>query len=230
MTTNPVPGPAQSGTGSKNLTQTAAPWVPEHADMEELRGAAADCRGCELWKPATQVVFSAGNPRAPLALVGEQPGDVEDRKGIPFVGPAGRLLQDALDEAAVPREDVYVTNAVKHFRFTERGKRRIHATPQVTHIKACLPWLEAELTLVDPALIVCLGATAARALLGSSFRVTKQRGQVLDLATPIGVRRVLATVHPSAVLRATGEDRDEAFAGLVADLRTARDAATEREH
>jgi uracil-DNA glycosylase len=212
------------------LTQTAAAWVPEHADIDELKRAAVDCKGCELWKPATQVVFSAGNPKAPLALVGEQPGDVEDREGIPFVGPAGRVLQDALDEAKVPREDVYVTNAVKHFRFTERGKRRIHATPQVTHIKACLPWLEAELTLVDPALIVCLGATAARALLGSSFRVTKQRGQVLDLATPIGVRRVLATVHPSAVLRTAGEDRDQAFAGLVTDLRTARDAVTEREH
>jgi uracil-DNA glycosylase family protein len=208
------------------LVQTAALWVPEHADIDELKRAAVDCKGCELWKPATQVVFSAGNPKAPLAFVGEQPGDVEDREGIPFVGPAGRVLQDALDEAEVPREDVYVTNAVKHFRFTERGKRRIHATPQVTHIRACLPWLEAELTLVDPALIVCLGATAARALLGSSFRVTKQRGQVLDLATPIGVRPVLATVHPSAVLRATGEDRDEAFAGLVADLRTARDAVT----
>lgn len=216
-------------TGNKDLTQTAAPWVPVHADMEELRRAAVDCRGCELWKPATQVVFSAGNPRARLALVGEQPGDVEDRKGIPFVGPAGRLLQEALDEAAVPREDVYVTNAVKHFRFTERGKRRIHATPQVTHIRACLPWLEAEMTLVDPALIVCLGATAARALLGSSFRVTKQRGQVLELETPVGVRPVLATVHPSAVLRAAGEDRDEAFAGLVADLRTARDAVSRQE-
>jgi len=211
------------------LTQTAAPWVPEHADVAELRQAATDCRGCELWKPATQVVFSAGNPKAPLALVGEQPGDVEDRQGIPFVGPAGRLLQDALDEVGVPREDVYVTNAVKHFRFTERGKRRIHATPQVSHIKACLPWLEAELTLVDPTLIVCLGATAARALLGSSFRVTKQRGQVLDLATPVGIRPVLATVHPSAVLRAAGEDRDEAFAGLVTDLRTARDAVTRLE-
>ena len=212
------------------MVQTAALWVPEHADIDELKRAAVDCKGCELWKPATQVVFSAGNPKAPLALVGEQPGDVEDREGIPFVGPAGRVLQDALDEAKVPREDVYVTNAVKHFRFTERGKRRIHATPQVTHIKACLPWLEAELTLVDPALIICLGATAARALLGSSFRVTKQRGQVLNLATPIGVRRVLATVHPSAVLRAAGEDRDEAFAGLVTDLRTAHDAVTEREH
>ena len=209
--------------------QTAAPWVPEHANIDELRRAAVDCRGCELWKPATQIVFSAGNPRAPLALVGEQPGDIEDRKGIPFVGPAGRLLQDALAEAGVPKEDVYVTNAVKHFRFTERGKRRIHATPQVTHIRACLPWLEAEVKLVDPALIVCLGATAARALLGSSFRVTKQRGEVLELATPVGVRPVLATVHPSAVLRATGDDRDEAFSGLVADLRTARDAVIHQE-
>ncbi|HEX5383736.1 MAG TPA: UdgX family uracil-DNA binding protein [Propionibacteriaceae bacterium] len=209
--------------------QTAAPWVPEHADIDELKRAAVDCRGCELWKPATQVVFSAGNPRAPLALVGEQPGDVEDRQGIPFVGPAGRLLQDALAEAGVPKEDVYVTNAVKHFRFTERGKRRIHATPQVSHIRACLPWLEAEVKLVDPALIVCLGATAARALLGSSFRVTKQRGEVLELATPVGVRPVLATIHPSAVLRATGDDREEAFAGLVADLRTARDAVIQQE-
>lgn len=209
--------------------QTAAPWVPERADIDELKRAAVDCKGCELWKHATQVVFSAGNPRAPLALVGEQPGDVEDRQGIPFVGPAGRLLQDALAEAGVPKEDVYVTNAVKHFRFTERGKRRIHATPQVTHIRACLPWLEAEVKLVDPALIVCLGATAARALLGSSFRVTKQRGEVLELATPVGVRPVLATIHPSAVLRATGDDRDEAFAGLVADLRTARDAVIQQE-
>lgn len=198
--------------------------MPERADIETLKHAAEDCRGCELWKPATQVVFSAGNPQAPLALVGEQPGEVEDRKGIPFVGPAGRLLQDALTEAEVPRDDVYVTNAVKHFRFTERGKRRIHATPQVSHIKACRPWLEAELTVVDPALIVCLGAVAARSLLGTQFRVTQQRGQVLDLETPIGVRRVLATVHPSSVLRATGEDRNAAFAGLVADLRTARAA------
>jgi DNA polymerase len=198
--------------------------VPEHADINGLKRAAEDCRGCELWKLATQVVFSAGNPKAPLALVGEQPGDVEDRQGIPFVGPAGRLLQDALREADIPTNDVYVTNAVKHFRFTERGKRRIHATPQVTHIKACRPWLEAELTLVDPALIVCLGAVAAKSLLGTTFRVTQQRGQVLELATPIGVRRVLATLHPSAVLRASGEDRSEAFAWLVADLRTARTA------
>lgn len=216
------------------MTETAAPWVPEqvdpkHIDIEGLKEAAVDCKGCELWQHATQVVFSAGNPRAPMALVGEQPGDVEDRQGIPFVGPAGRLLQEALEEAGVPRKDVYVTNAVKHFRFTERGKRRIHATPQVTHIKACLPWLEAELTLVDPSLIVCLGATAARALLGPTFRVTKQRGQVLELATPVGVRPVLATVHPSAVLRARAKERSEAFAGLVADLQTAREAASRRQ-
>ena len=198
--------------------------MPEHADIEGLRRAAVNCRGCELWKPATQVVFSAGNPKAPLALVGEQPGDVEDRKGIPFVGPAGRLLQDALREAEISTNDVYITNAVKHFRFTERGKRRIHATPQVTHIKACRPWLEAELTLVDPELIVCLGAVAAKSLLGTTFRVTQQRGQVLELATPIGVRRALATLHPSAVIRAAAEDRSAAFAGLVADLRTARKA------
>jgi uracil-DNA glycosylase len=196
--------------------------------MDDLRRAAHDCKGCELWEPATQVVFSAGNPRAPLALVGECPGDVEDRQGIPFVGPAGRLLQDALTEAGVAKEDVYVTNAVKHFRFTERGKRRIHQTPQVSHIKACLPWLQAELTVVDPTLIVCLGATAARALLGPTFRVTKQRGEVLELATPVGVRPVLATVHPSAVLRATAEERTQAFGGLVADLRTAREAVGSR--
>jgi uracil-DNA glycosylase len=178
----------------------------------------------EPWEPATQVVFSAGNTNAAMALVGEQPGDVEDRQGVPFVGPAGKLLQRALSDAGVAVADVYVTNAVKHFRFTERGKRRIHATPQVTHIQACRPWLEAELTLVDPTLIVCLGATAAKALLGTSFRVTKQRGQVLELPTPVGQRQVLATVHPSSVLRATGEERDVAFGGLVDDLRVAAKA------
>ena len=200
---------------------SAAPWVPEGAEIAELRTAATHCRGCELWQAATQVVFSAGNPRARLALVGEQPGDVEDREGIPFVGPAGKLLQRALAEAGVPVAEVYVTNAVKHFRFTERGKRRIHATPQMSHIKACRPWLTAEIQVVDPALIVCLGSTAAKALLGPAFKVTQQRGQVLDHDTPVGVRRVLATVHPSSVLRMRDADRDEAFAGLVADLRVA---------
>ena len=200
---------------------SAAPWVPDGADIPGLRTAATQCRGCELWEPATQVVFSAGNPRARLALVGEQPGDVEDREGIPFVGPAGKLLQRALGEAGVAAADVYVTNAVKHFRFTERGKRRIHQTPQLSHIKACRPWLTAEITVVDPALIVCLGATAAKALLGPAFKVTQQRGQLLEHDTPVGVRQVLATVHPSSVLRGDPAERDQAFAGLVADLRVA---------
>jgi len=203
---------------------SAAEWVPANADIEDLRAAAVSCKGCELWESATQVVFSAGNSRAPMVLVGEQPGDAEDRQGIPFVGPAGKLLQHALAEAGVAVSDVYVTNAVKHFRFTERGKRRIHATPQVTHIQACRPWLEAELTKVDPKLVVCLGATAARSLLGSGFRVTQQRGKVLELPTPVGERQVLATVHPSSVLRATGDDRDLAYGGLVDDLRVAADA------
>ena len=202
---------------------SATEWVPPDADIEELRAAAVSCKGCELWQSATQVVFSAGNSRAPMVLVGEQPGDAEDRQGIPFVGPAGKLLQRALAEAGVAVSDVYVTNAVKHFRFTERGKRRIHATPQVSHIQACRPWLEAELTKVDPKLIVCLGATAARSLLGAGFRVTQQRGKVLELPTPVGERQVLATVHPSSVLRATGDDRDLAYGGLVEDLRVAAD-------
>src|ERR687894_1286097 len=168
---------------------TAAPWVPADATVPELREAAPQCRGCELWEPATQVVFSAGNDRAPLMLVGEQPGDAEDRQGVPFVGPAGKVLQRALTEAGIAVADVYVTNAVKHFRFTERGKRRIHATPQMSHIKACRPWLEAEVHVVDPKLLVCLGATAAKALLGSGFRVSQQRGQLLDSETSVGRHR-----------------------------------------
>jgi uracil-DNA glycosylase len=200
---------------------SAEPWVPDGADIAELRTAATQCRGCELWEPATQVVFSAGNPHAPLVLVGEQPGDVEDREGVPFVGPAGKLLQRALAEAGVAVADVYVTNAVKHFRFTERGKRRIHQTPQMSHIKACRPWLAAEITVIDPQLIVCLGSTAAKALLGAAFKVTQQRGQVLEQDTPVGMRQVLATIHPSSVLRGDPADRDKAFAGLVADLRVA---------
>ena len=200
---------------------SAKAWVPVGAGVDGLRQAAEACRGCELWEPATQVVFSAGNPAGALMLVGEQPGDQEDRRGIPFVGPAGQLLQRALAEAGVAVGDVYVTNAVKHFRFTERGKRRIHATPQITHIKACRPWLEAEIDAVDPGLIVCLGATAAKSLLGPGFRLTQQRGVVLEQPAPVVPRRVLATLHPSAVLRTQGPEHDEAFAGLVTDLRTA---------
>jgi len=209
---------------AKALRPGAAEWVPETDDIAALRSAAPACRGCELWEPASQVVFSAGNPNARLALVGEQPGDVEDRKGIPFVGPAGKLLQAALEEAGVARDDVYVTNAVKHFRFTERGKRRIHQTPELGHITACRPWLVAELRIVDPELTVVLGSTAAKALLGSDFRVTQHRGELIERETTHGMRRFLPTVHPSSVLRAPGDQRDLARQELVDDLRAAAKA------
>ena len=197
----------------------AQEWVPEGADVEALREAAPSCRGCELWEPATQVVFSAGDVHAKVVLVGEQPGDVEDREGIPFVGPAGRLLQRALDEAGVDRGSVYVTNAVKHFRFTPRGNRRIHATPELAHIVACKPWLVAEMRAVHPEVVVVLGATAAKALLGNDFRVTKHRGEVLQRETSIGTTAFVPTVHPSSVLRAPDDQREEAYGSLVADLR-----------
>jgi DNA polymerase len=205
---------------------SAAEYVPSGADIATLREAANRCRGCELWEPATQVVFGAGNPRATLMLVGEQPGDVEDQRGLPFVGPAGQLLQRAIAEASIATEDVYVTNAVKHFRFTLKGKRRIHATPLVSHIKACRPWLDAELSEVGPELVVLLGATAAKALLGNDFRITRDRGRLIEADVAGATRRLLATAHPSAVLRATdGPDRAEAYAELVTDLRTAASLA-----
>ena len=167
-------------------------------------------------------MFSAGNPHAPLMLVGEQPGDVEDREGIPFVGPAGRLLQQAVEEAGIDRSGVYVTNAVKHFRFELRGRRRIHQTPQVRHIRACRPWLTAEIAAVEPRLIVCLGAIAAKSLLGNDFRITSDRGRLVDADIDGRSHRVIATAHPSAILRTTdGPEREKAYAALVADLRTA---------
>jgi uracil-DNA glycosylase len=197
---------------------TAAPFVPDTDDLDVLRAAAQDCRGCPLHENATQAVFGRGTTQARLVLVGEQPGDVEDQKGLPFVGPAGRLLVQALDEAGVDRSTAYVTNAVKHFKFTPRDSRRIHATPDTYEVAACRPWLRAELALVQPELVVLLGATAAKTVYGSSFRVTQSRGTVLDWPTEPGPRAV-ATIHPSAVLRA--DDRDAARAGLVADLRVA---------
>ncbi len=200
---------------------TAAPYVPDSTDLDVLRPAMGGCRGCPLWEPATQVVPGRGSAGARLMLIGEQPGDVEDTRGVPFVGPAGQLLVRALDEAEVDRSDVYVTNAVKHFKFTVRGKRRIHATPDTWEQAACRPWLTAELAAVRPELVVLLGATAGKAVYGSSFRVTQVRGTVLDWPEPDGPRAV-ATVHPSAVLRA--DDRDAALAGLVADLRVVREA------
>jgi DNA polymerase len=195
--------------------------VPPGADLAGLRAAAEGCRGCELWEHATQTMFSAGRPDARLVLVGEQPGDVEDQKGQPFVGPAGRLLVKAVDEAGIDRDITYRTNAVKHFRFTQDGpgKRRIHQTPEMRHITACRPWLVEELRIIDPEVTVCLGATAAKALLGPAVRVTKDRGAIIERDTSLGPRQFLVTIHPSAVLRA--DDRDAAYAGLVADLTVA---------
>jgi uracil-DNA glycosylase family protein len=200
---------------------SAAEYVPETGGIAELRAAAAGCHGCELWEPATQTVFGAGSPGAKIVLVGEQPGDVEDQRGLPFVGPAGRLLQKALDEAGADRSMLYVTNAVKHFRFTWQGKRRLHQTPDVANVNACRPWLAAEIARVDPQLVVVLGATAGKSLLGSGFRVTKDRGVVFERETPVGMRRFLATIHPSAILRMDADVRDQGYADFVTDLRTA---------
>jgi uracil-DNA glycosylase family protein len=194
-------------------------WVPPDADLEAIHAAAPGCRGCELWAPATQVVVSTGDASARVVLVGEQPGDVEDREGVPFVGPAGKLLMRAVDEAGLDRREVYLTNAVKHFRFTPRGKRRIHQTPDVGHVTACHPWVEAELKAVDPDVVVPLGATAVRSVLGPGLKVTQQRGQVVVRETLAGERRFVPTVHPSSVLRAPDPERQAAFEALVADLR-----------
>lgn len=204
---------------------TAANFVPPNADLDELRTAAAGCRGCDLYRDATQTVFGAGPNDARVLVLGEQPGDQEDRKGEPFVGPAGRLLDRAMEEAGIDRSLVYVTNAVKHFKFTlpERGKRRIHKTPSRTEVVACRPWLDAELDTVDPELVVCLGASAAKSLLGQDFRVTKERGKIVVLPEREKVRAV-ATVHPSSVLRA--DDREAAYEDLLADLTVAAKVLT----
>jgi uracil-DNA glycosylase len=202
----------------------AQQWVPEDAPIAQLREAAEACRGCELWATATQVVFSTGSPHARMMMVGEQPGDKEDQQGEPFVGPAGTLLRRAVDEVGIDLEDVYLTNAVKHFRFEQRGKRRIHQKPELGNMVACQPWLDAELAAVDPELIVPLGATAVRVLLGPDVRVTKQRGQLITEDTPLGPRRFVPTVHPSSILRGPSSARHEAFEAFVADLRTAAQA------
>jgi uracil-DNA glycosylase len=192
--------------------------------LEELAAEAASCTRCDLYQRATATVFGAGRAGAPLALVGEQPGDQEDRQGEPFVGPAGQLLDRALREAGIERRDAYVTNAVKHFKWVARGKRRIHQRPTGTEIKACRGWLEAELSVVRPRLAVALGAVAGEALLGRGFRVRDHRGQTVDAALGDWQGAVLGTIHPSAVLRAPDDGaREEAFAGLVADLRAARE-------
>jgi uracil-DNA glycosylase family protein len=203
---------------------SAAAYVPEQRSLTSLRAAAAHCRGCDLYKYATQTVFGEGRARARMMFVGEQPGDSEDRLGHPFVGPAGKLLHRAMEDAGIVPRDVYVTNAVKHFKFIQRGKRRIHNKPRTIEIRACKPWLDAEIQAVRPALIVALGATAAQSLLGSSFRLLANRGRVMasPLPTP-----VLATIHPSAILRAPDDKtRHREMRKFIEDLETARRSLT----
>jgi DNA polymerase len=197
----------------------AGPLIPDRPTLPELRDAAAGCRACELWRHATQAVFGEGPGRADLMLIGEQPGDREDVEGRPFAGPAGAVLDRALQEASIDRTAAFLTNAVKHFRWTARGKRRIHERPDATHVAACRPWLTAEVEVVRPRLLVCMGATAAQSVLGPGVSVLRERGRFLT--TSLGVT-AMPTVHPSSVLRApdvTGRER--AYADFLADLRLA---------
>jgi DNA polymerase len=205
----------------------AARYLPVERDLDALRDAAETCHGCSLFEDATQTVFGNGHPGAPIMLVGEQPGDQEDRAGEPFVGPAGRLLARALEDAGIDPTMVYETNAVKHFKFTRKGgKRRIHQKPGRTEVVACRPWLIAEIEVVQPQVIVLLGATAAQSLLGAAFRVSTQRGHQLRLPSTVDVHltpepTLVATVHPSSVLRDRSDRHDEVYKTFVDDLRSA---------
>jgi DNA polymerase len=202
---------------------TAAQFVPAGGSLDELRGAAARCRGCELYRAATQTVFGRGPDHARVVLVGEQPGEQEDLRGAPFVGPAGVVLDRALAEVGLDRDRLYVTNAVKHFKFVERGKRRIHQKPRLLEIMACRPWLEAELAAIRPGILVCLGATASTAIFGPSFRLMRERGSFVQ--TP-WAPKTLATIHPSAVLRGDDEAMQaRLYRMLVDDLRLVAQAA-----
>jgi uracil-DNA glycosylase len=201
------------------MASSVSEFVPASDDWESVRAAALGCRGCELWENATQTVFGEGDLGSGLMLIGEQPGDQEDLAGQPFVGPAGRVLDEALAEAGIDRGLVYVTNAVKHFRWRRQGKRRLHEKPSTRHIAACRPWLEKEIEIVRPRIVVCLGATAGQALLGPEFRVTRDRGKVFERP---GLPPLSATVHPSSILRSPDEtSRHSAMSSFVADLAAA---------
>jgi uracil-DNA glycosylase family protein len=199
------------------MRSSAEEWVPHTGGMKQVRTSMPDCRGCELWEDATHVVPGEGPVRARMMVVGETPGDHEDQEGRVFVGPAGHLLDKAFADAGIDRSEIYLTNAVKHFRFERQGKRRIHKTPSAGQITACHPWITRELEIVKPELVVVLGAVAARSLIGSAFRVTRQRGERVEL--PDGTP-ALATVHPSAVVRSDNFRTD--YAAFVKDLQTAR--------
>jgi uracil-DNA glycosylase len=222
--------------GSKpTRSKGAEEYLPRQRSLTALAKAVGGCQGCELYADASQAVFGSGTAQARLMLIGEQPGDREDREGEPFVGPAGRLLDRAMTEAAIDSAEVYLTNAVKHFRHTERGKRRLHVTPDLSHMVACSPWLEAELAAVRPAGVVLLGASAGKAVVGGSFRLARWRGgphswpadSVLDLDLDRTPDWFVATTHPSAVLRSR-DQREQAFAELVADLEVARETLADR--
>ena len=207
------------------MSENGIAQPPTGVGLDGLREAAAGCRACELWEPATQTVFGEGPATARVVFVGEQPGDQEDRAGEPFVGPAGRVLADALEAASLDPSRVYLTNAIKHFRHTVRGKRRIHEQPAIGHITACHPWLEAELSVVRPHVVVCLGATAGRSVLGRTVRIGAERGKLIDPVEPDGAQ-VVITTHPSALLRLRDRSEwGEAFDGFVADLKVAAAAA-----
>jgi uracil-DNA glycosylase family protein len=210
-----LPGYPKVGMAQQRLLdETAAPLVPTRPSLKKLRETAAGCKACPLWKTGTQTVFGEGSPKAEVMFVGEQPGDREDKLGEPFVGPAGRLLDQALEAAGIDRSLAYVTNVVKHFKWQGRGKRRIHQKPSWSEVAACRPWLDAELRVVKPRVLVCLGATAAQALLDRRFRVTQHRGEpVVSELAPV----VIATVHPSSILRS--DDRATEFAAFVSDLK-----------
>jgi uracil-DNA glycosylase len=208
---------------ARSEAMSAAPFVPAGAGLEQLKVAAARCTGCDLHRHATQTVFGQGPTHARIVLVGEQPGDQEDRQGAPFVGPAGEILDRALAEVGLERQELYVTNAVKHFKFVDTGKRRIHQTPRPAEVAACLPWIEAELAAINPEVVVCLGATAARALLGADFRLLKERGRFFSTRW---APKTIATLHPSAVLRGEDEATQARLYGmLIEDLRLATTAA-----
>jgi uracil-DNA glycosylase len=200
-----------------SLDETASPLVPERPSLPKLRETAAGCTACPLHETGTQTVFGEGTSNAEVVFVGEQPGDQEDLQGRPFVGPAGKLLDKALEDAGIDRSKVYVTNVVKHFKWQARGKRRIHQKPNWSEIAACRPWLEAELEAIEPRVLVCLGATAAQALLGRDFRVSRQRGELVESNL---AENVIATVHPSSILRADDEAREHEYRELVNDLTT----------